>query len=121
MTYEFYKTLHLFSLILTFGALFSLLALKFFANDSHKTITKKLSMAHGVGLILVLISGFGLAARLGYFAELPTWIYFKLAIWLTTGGIIALINRKKLGYPLLFLILILLPVLGSLLAVNKPF
>lgn len=121
MTYEFYKTLHLFSLILTFGALFSLLAIRYFADDSKKDLIKKLSITHGVGLLLVLISGFGLAARLGYFAELPTWIYIKLAIWLVAGGIMALIKRKKLGYSVLFFILVLLPVLGSILAVNKPF
>lgn len=121
MTYEFYKTLHLFSLILTFGALFSLLAINFFAEDSKKAITKKLSMAHGIGLLLVVISGFGLTARLGYFSELPGWIYVKLVLWLTVGGIIAVINRKKIGYFTLFFILVLLPVIGSLLAVNKPF
>lgn len=121
MSYEFYKTLHFFSLILTFGALFSILAIRFLGEESKKVLTKRMSMVHGVGLILVLVSGFGLAARLGYFAQLPTWIYVKLLIWLTAGGIIALINRKKLSYLILFITLVVLPVLGSLLAVNKPF
>lgn len=51
-------------------------------------------MAHGIGLLLILISGFGLISK-KYGNQFQTWMYVKLAIWLALGGCIVLIKRKK--------------------------
>lgn len=124
MTYEFYKVLHFCALILTFTSLIGSFSLRYFVTsetDLTKNMTKKFSMGHGIGLTLVLISGFGLAARLGYLSDLPGWIYGKIALWLIAGGMVALVKRKKLSALITYLIIISLPMIGSILAVNKLF
>ena len=123
MTYEFYKTLHFFGLILTFTSLIASFGIIYFSNaeQSNPGIFKKFSIGHGIGLVIILVSGFGLAARLGYMSQLPTWVYFKIALWLVAGGIVAIIKRKKLSSVLMYTILIAIPVIGSIIAVNKPF
>ena len=78
-----------------------------------------LAMAHGVGLLIVVIAGFGMLTqlRLGF----PGWVWAKLVIWLVFGAAVALPYRKPgLAKPLLFL----LPLLGGLaayLGIYKPF
>ncbi|MEK9507548.1 hypothetical protein WI460_05000 [Gemmatimonadota bacterium Y43] len=57
--------------------------------------TKKLAAAHGIGLFLVLLGGFGMLARLGVsHGGLPTWIWIKLAIWVLLGGVLTLAKRR---------------------------
>lgn len=121
MSYEFYKTLHFFGLILTFSSLFSFLFLVFYPNNENTKILKKLGLAHGIGLLIIFISGFGLAARLGYFSQLPNWVYVKMILWAITGGLIAVIKRKKLQALPLYIILLLIPLVASIIAINKPF
>lgn len=79
MPYEIYKILHLSSLVL----LFTCIAVTVFA-DSPKKIFKILT---GVSTVLVLISGFGLIARLGIPQGEPwgLWLYAKIAIWAIVG------------------------------------
>jgi len=79
-------------------------------------------ITHGVGLLFMLVSGFGLLARMGFMhnAGLPTWIYIKLVIWLIMGGIIALIKRKgQLGWPMYFLLLAIF-ITAAYVGVYKP-
>ncbi|MFP5520527.1 MAG: hypothetical protein ACLGGX_11530 [Bdellovibrionia bacterium] len=76
---------------------------------------------HGVGLALILISGFGMAARLGLVSGLPGWIHAKLAIWVLLGAGIALAKRKgAIGWPVAVL-LMGLGTTAAYIAINKPF
>lgn len=120
MSYEFYKILHLTGLILLFSGLVSLLTLKVVGADVSGSAKKFSFITHGVGLFLVLLSGFGLLARLGMVRDLPGWIYVKLAIWLYFGVTIALIKRKgQLGW-ILYLPMLVIFILAAYLGVNKP-
>ena len=79
---------------------------------------KLATIGHGVGLLLILLTGIGILFRghLGF----PLWIWGKLVIWLLMGAIVVLIRRAPgLRVPLFFL----LPILGGIaawLAIARP-
>ena len=63
------------------------------AAPENVPVRKLGSITCGIGLLFILVAGFGLVAKLGYnYTE--TWILVKFAIWLLLGGLIVLINRK---------------------------
>ena len=120
MSYEFYKLLHLTGIVLLFSGLVSMLTVKV-AGQTLEGRTKKFSfMTHGLGLLLIIISGFGLLARLGMIQEIPNWVYVKLLIWLFFGGIVALIKRKATGWNF-YVILICIFILAAYVGITKPF
>ncbi len=81
---------------------------------------RPVAILHGVGLALVLISGFGMLARLGYGMP-PVWAFLKIALWLLLGAALALAGRKpELAKATLFVV----PLIGALataLGYYKPF
>ncbi len=120
MSYEFYKILHLASLaalILGFGLIIGMFSVKPGATGG---LRKMAFLLHGIGITLMLVSGFGLLARLGLVQGLPAWIYGKLLIWLILGGMIALVKRKpELKYVSSALVIGLV-FCAAVLAVSKP-
>jgi hypothetical protein len=117
MPYEFYKILHFTGLIITFTSLAGYI----FYLLGNKTGDKKkfFSILHGVGLIILLVSGFGLAARLGYMQQLPMWIYVKLAIWFLVGAALTVIKKQVLSPMGLYVMIVVLGVLAAVTAVTK--
>lgn len=121
MSYQFYKVLHLLGLILLFFGFGGLLVSAF----AKVTLTKQARLmsfiTHGLGLFLILLSGFGMAARLGLVSGLPAWVQAKIGIWTILGVSISLVKRKGyIGWP----VAILLWGLGTtaaVIAINKPF
>lgn len=135
MSHAFYNILHVLGLILIIQSVAAAVYFRMYgagsaAGSAANTVTsaavqnparKMLSIMHGVGMLFILVSGFGMLARLGMTAGLPNWIYGKLVIWLVFGASIALVNRGK-GSPMLWWILIV--VLGGAAAwmgIFKPF
>jgi hypothetical protein len=81
---EIYRLLHfsgIFTLLFAFGAMFA-----------GKSSTKGAAIGHGIGLVLILVSGFGMQAvyQLGF----PSWLIIKLVIWLALGGCLVLAKRR---------------------------
>jgi hypothetical protein len=91
MSYLFYKWLHVVSLLAVSG---SLLALLFLASPSREKPLRfrTLALFHGFGLLGLLVSGFGLLAKLGI-SGVPSWVTLKIGIWMILGGYLALIKR----------------------------
>lgn len=120
MPYEFYKIIHITGLILVFSGLISVLTVGMAGVELSGRLKKFGFITHGVGLVFMLVSGFGLMARLGMVQSMPTWIYFKLLIWLVLGGMISLAKRKGyIGWPL-FILFLGLGVTAATLAITKP-
>ncbi len=121
MTYEFYKIIHLISIVLLFSGLIGLLTIQMSGGSLTGKAKSLVFISHGVGLFFLLISGFGLLARLGLTRNIPGWVFAKLAIWLILGGSLALVKRKgAIGWPL-FISLIAIFSIAAFLAIMKPF
>lgn len=120
MPYEFYKVLHYFGLFLTLSGMIGLISIFWSGAQPQNKLRKVLIISHGLGLLLILVSGFGLAARLGYVSGLPVWIYYKLTVWLAIGAAIALIKRLNKYSTVWFIVTLGLFTAAALIAVNKP-
>lgn len=127
MSYPVYKVLHLLGILTVFTALggAAVLALREKSGTDaaeDRPVRKVLMMLHGVGLVVIVVAGFGLMARkgIGHGGDLPAWIYGKAAIWLALGAAVGFIRRSS-GKALWWVVA--LPLLGTLaawLAVMQP-
>lgn len=122
MPYEVYKIIHLVSIVLLFSGLMGMLTVRMAGIELTPNVKKLTLICHGVGLLFLLASGFGLLARLGLTQNIPGWVFGKLTIWLILGGILTLIRKKgqSLGWPIFFLLMVLFTI-AACLAVLKPF
>ncbi|MFT4638596.1 MAG: hypothetical protein ACI8T1_001917 [Verrucomicrobiales bacterium] len=77
------------------------------------------AMFHGIGLILILIAGFGLIAKLKL--GFPGWVMVKLVIWFALGALPALAKRKVVPICAAWIIAVVLGFGAAYLGVYKPF
>lgn len=116
MTLEFYRTLHLAGLIVLFLGFGLMLG----NNSGRLPSIKRLSMAlHGGGLLALLVSGFGMLAKLGLMANFPTWALLKVLIWIALGGATILLKRLADRPGLVVALVAVLGILAAALAVGK--
>lgn len=114
MSLAAYKVLHVLGILFTFIALGGLLLAS--RTGGERVQDRKLAgMLHGIGLVIILVSGFGALARLGMSNPgiWPLWMWIKLVVWLALGAALVLIKRAP---GLRTLLWILLPVLGAIAA-----
>ena len=75
---------------------------------------------HGIGLVVLIVSGFGSLAKLGI-SGMPKWVIAKLVLWLVLAFVPSLVKRGKLsGSGAATLALAIAAVIGYLGAF-KPF
>jgi hypothetical protein len=118
MSYQFYKILHFIGLFMIFSGLGGQLLHAINGGDRQHPGRKWLGVMHGVGLLLALVAGFGLIARLQ--TGFPAWIWGKIIIWVALGGLSAVAMRKQhLSYAL-WLLMLTLGGLAAYLAGVKP-
>lgn len=116
MSYTFYKILHLLSVL----ALFLALGGRLFSHPENTLYKKKLMILHGVAAFFLLVSGFGLLARLGMFHNLPAWAWGKIVIWLILGlGLPLLLKKTSLPSYIPWVLTALSGFLAVLWAVQK--
>lgn len=125
MPYETYKLLHFLGILLVFAALGGVSLFAMNLGDRRGNRARGLVAAtHGLGLLVVLLGGFGLLVHLGLGHNplgWPGWVWVKLLVWLALGGLLALpYGRPHLArtlwwaYPLLGLV-------AAYAAIYKPF
>ncbi|WP_309384267.1 hypothetical protein [Cerasicoccus frondis] len=91
MDYRFYLVMHFAGILLVFLAFGSMVARSALKPDN--TSWRKFgAITSGVGLLFLLVGGFGLLAKFNY--GFPGWAMIKFAIWLALGAMTALINKK---------------------------
>ncbi|MHB1192168.1 MAG: hypothetical protein ACYC6F_03900 [Longimicrobiales bacterium] len=116
----FYKTVHFIGVFALVTALTASLARASagVGGAEGDPWRKRLAIAHGVALFLVLLGGFGMLARLGM--SVTGWVGAKLLLWIAVGGLIALRkNPAAAGWGL-----VLVPMLAALagwIGYTKPF
>ncbi|HLV02717.1 MAG TPA: hypothetical protein VKZ59_15715 [Acidobacteriota bacterium] len=120
MSYFAYKWIHLvgvFMILLSFGGLVVVHSLA----PSNAGWRRLGAITNGIGLLVVLVAGFGLMARLGLGAQFPVWLLLKLLIWLLFGAAMMVASRKvELASTLWWLSLVLAGA-AAYLAIYKPF
>lgn len=124
ITYATYKVIHIFGILLLIFSLGGLCLYSIHGRTREPNQGRKLvAITHGIGLLIVLVGGFGLLARLGisHGSSWPIWVWVKFGIWILFGGMTMLISTKPgLAKPLWLGI----PILGAIagyLAIHKPF
>jgi hypothetical protein len=115
-----YKNVHLLGIFMILVASGGLILHQI--NGGWQQSARKLAaITHGVGMLLVLLSGFGMLARGGIFWPWPGWVTGKVFIWILFGALIAVIGRIPMLARPLWWITIVLGGVAAYLALNKPF
>jgi multisubunit Na+/H+ antiporter MnhF subunit len=120
MSLEFYKILHILGLVLLTTGLMSFVWYNFL-SPQNKGMRILSYSTHGVGLLFILVSGFGMLARLGITNGLPNWIKTKLAIWVLMGLAITLIRRTGKSWPVQIALMVATLGFAGWLGILKPF
>lgn len=81
MPYEFYKFLHFVGLFTLICSIAALIYQTWAHEDATIKARKWLMIFHGLAVVIILVSGFGLLARLGMMGGWPSWVWIKLAAW----------------------------------------
>lgn len=120
MPFLVYKAVHLVGVMLTVVALGGMAIHAANGGTRDQSLTRRLTTAtHGLGLLLVLVAGFGMLARLDGSAG-SGWILIKLVIWLVLGVAAVVPYRRPQFARALFLIVPLLAALAAIVALTKP-
>jgi hypothetical protein len=118
VSYEAYKVIHI------LGIMFLLLSLGAYLILSMNRSVKGRKLAaitHGISILIIFVTGFGLLTRLGYISvnSWPFWAWLKVAIWLILALIIIPIKRMPNLIPVLWILIPILGVLAAYLAIYK--
>jgi hypothetical protein len=113
MPAHFYQVLHITGIIMLFLGYGALLA-RSLAGSDDKEIKKLGAVTSGLGLIFILVAGFGLVAKLHHSMTAP-WLVTKIVIWLLLAGSIVLINRQPALARTLWLLMVALGALAAIM------
>jgi hypothetical protein len=116
-----YKNLHLIGVFMILMALGGLILHQINAIARGQAWRKPVAITHGIGMVLVLVSGFGMLAQSRIFWPWPGWVIGKILIWLIFGVLIAVIGRTPALAKPLWWITIALGAIAAYLALNQPF
>lgn len=108
--FEIYRLLHfagIFTLLYSFGSLFI-----------GKNYNKGAAMGHGVGLLLILVSGFGMQATLSL--GFPIWLILKIVIWIAFGSFIVLAKKSIINSFTAWVLIVGLALCSVYLAKTHP-
>ncbi len=117
--YATYNVLHIAGV---FFLLFSLSSYLIIVNSGTDKFRKLASIMHGISLIIILVGGFGLLARLGIIhgSEWPAWVWVKLVLWLLMGAMIIFIKKFQTLSKFIWFLIPVLAIIAAYLAVYKP-
>ena len=121
-SYTVYKILHfsgLFLMILSLGAIASH-RLQGGTKENFKN-RKFFGMLHGIGLLVSLVAGFGLMAKMGYSFTKDMWVYWKLFAWLIVGMYPVVFYKQKQSSKLPYFGLLALLLITVYVVEFKPF
>ncbi len=122
MPYTFYIILHVTGIAFTFTALGgAAMANAAGIAKQDNPARAMISAGHGIGLLLIFVSGFGLMAKIGIFGGgWPMWLILKMLIWLAVGAALVPLLRKPGVGKAALITLPLIVTLAAWLAKDKP-
>lgn len=121
MSYPLFKVLHLLGVFLLFAALGGAVLRAYAARQAppRDHASKLVGITHGLALVILLVTGFGILGMLGL--GVPGWAWAKLALWLVMGALVVVIRRAPGQAGWLWWLLPLLGLVAAWLAIYKPF
>jgi hypothetical protein len=123
LPYQFYKVVHIVGIALLMSALGAVALHALNGGLKRDNRARGLVAAlHGVGILLVLVGGFGMLARIGFphGALFPGWLWVKLAVWALLGAAVAVPYRRPGLSRTMLVALPLLAGLAAYMAIYKP-
>lgn len=118
MSIQFYRLIHISGLIMVTLALG---AAAFHTASggtrSNNPWRKRVGMAHGIGLFLLLLGGFGMLAKLKIIWPLPMWIWLKVGIWLLIGASLTVLYRAQERSNMLWWAIVVLMIVSATLGI----
>jgi hypothetical protein len=121
--YQFYNVVHIVGIVLVMSALggTALHALNGGTRQNNRA-RGLVAGLHGTGVLLILVGGFGMLARLGFRhgAMFPGWLWVKLAVWVTVAALLFIPYRRPALARPIYLSLPLLGGLAAYMAIYKP-
>ncbi len=119
MSFEFYNLLHVLGIVLVFQGIGASVALA--RAEAGAPWRRASAIGHGIGLVLILVAGFGMLARLGMMASMPGWVWVKIVVWLILAVLPTVIRRSPGATRWVWGGAIGLAVLAASMALFKPF
>ena len=111
----FYYFLHFAGVMCLFLGMGAILGM----GEDRKHINKFVGIFHGIGILLILVSGFGLLAKLKF--GWPIWVIIKLVMWLALSMIMILAKRKICSPKMTAILGLILGLIAVAMCVLKPF
>lgn len=122
ISYSVYKVVHLVGVLMVFLSLGGVATNAINGGQKNHSWRKPIAITHGIGLLLSLVGGFGLLARLGIIhGGLPGWALAKLGIWILFAVLIAVVSRRPAWARPIWSVIIVLGATAAYLAGSKPF
>ena len=114
MSLETYRLLHITGMFVLFLGLGGILL------KSEGKSNRMGMILHGSGMVLMLVAGFGAAARVAPGFPWPMWIWGKLVVWLLIGALPSMHKRGVVPTNIAWIVAIALGVGAAALALHKP-
>lgn len=122
ISYSIYKIIHLLGVMMVFLSMGGVIMHAINGGGREHSWRKPVAITHGIGLLLALVGGFGLLARIGVMqGALPGWVIAKLVIWLVFAILVGVTIRKKSLAKPFWIFTLILGVVAAYLAGSKPF
>jgi hypothetical protein len=123
MDYPLIKLCHLVGIMLMFMGLGGMVFAAYAGfGTEKKRLRRAAALCHGIGLLIILLSGLGMLSSLGMLhGDPPNWVKAKFVIFLILGGSISLAARWSRGIWILLAAWILLGAAAGYLGLYKPF
>jgi hypothetical protein len=120
MNHDTLKCIHVVGLALTFMGLTGILALRM-AGQGKLPGRLLFHVSHGLGLLLIVVTGFMMASQLGVLHTAPPWLKGKMVIWLFAAGSVSLAARFSRYAVPVYLFFVALVATAAWLGLMKPF
>lgn len=117
-SYQTYKMLHYLGFMLLFFGFGGVLIPHIAGIKLEGKPRMVAFITHGLGMLFLLVAGFGMLARL-QLDGIPPWIHVKLAVWLILGVAIGL--AKRMPSWLLLVAILAIGLIAPYMAIFKPF
>lgn len=117
ISYSFYKVIHLAGIFLLLMSIGGLLFQRLNGGELTPSGKRRAAIGHGIGILITLIAGFGMLAKLGIRSQIPGWVWAKFAIWVFFATSLGLALGKPKLAPLFWWLTLILATVAAYLGI----